>query len=234
MGKHIETRLDIPSIVKDLAEAVSTQAKQANKLWLVMMAIAFIVLFPPTSGSSATSVELPFKIATVSASDFYPVVFYLFSVLIIAFATAHAQTIRAYKLANIALDNMHDSVWLTIHPRDLFDMSRTSGLNRTAPLAQMLRGGFQFFDKSATCPSWLRILTGLYYLILKLASSLVFWVLPSIAYYLAWTKVDFLGFPRFVSLLTAVIAGSAMAIVSISDIVWILSTARVLLTVKKR
>ncbi|MGA7721509.1 MAG: hypothetical protein WCA84_10065 [Ignavibacteriaceae bacterium] len=171
----------IDTIVKQLAESVTIQSKQANKLWLIMISIAVIVMFPPImkEGNLTNQIKLPFKIGIVEIKYFYPAVFFLYSILVVAFSTTHTQAIRTQKLAHLALELIENERYYGIYSHDLFDMFRIPGINRTAPLAQFLRGKYQVINHADDCPCWRKRFTSIYYLILKIISSLVYWFLPS-------------------------------------------------------
>jgi hypothetical protein len=121
-------------LVRDLAAGVSTQAQVANRIWLALMTVSFIVVLPKKDGS----LSLPFGLGNIDRSLFYyslfyPVAFSILVVLAVAFAAAHAQVIRATKHAQKELNS------LPAEARDMFDMSCMPSLNRLAPLAQLLQ-----------------------------------------------------------------------------------------------
>ena len=111
----------------------------------------------------------------------------MLSVFIIAFCQAHAQSIRALKLAHRAIDKMMDRTLAneTIYPRDFFDMLIIHSFSRVAPLPQLLRGKYQFFPESSECPRYLRRLITLYYVILQILSIIVYYCVPGIAFTIA-------------------------------------------------
>jgi hypothetical protein len=129
--------------VKDLAEAVSTQAQVSNRTWLGLITVAVIALLPRIPEPKTPSeLSLPFGFGNVDATFYYLILFGVLVVLTVAFVAAHAQQVRAGKLAqdfvsSIALD---DFAFAGMQPRELYDMLRTPSLNRVAPLAQLLRG----------------------------------------------------------------------------------------------
>jgi hypothetical protein len=178
----------IPPMVKDLAEAVSTQAKFANRLWVVLIAMTLLVLLPPPlGGASPATRQLPFALGIVESSAFNVVALAVLGSLIIGFCQAQAQCIRTTILAHRFLDTLAGATTIagTVHPRDLFDALRTPTLGRAAPLPQLLQGKFQFFPDKPKCPPWRRRCSVIYYVFLKLLAFVVYLVLPAVALYMA-------------------------------------------------
>lgn len=214
-------------LVKELASAVSTQAQFANRMWLALMTVAFFAVLPRVPASSG-NLSLPFSLGEVNAMWFHLIVFSILVVLAIAFASAHAQHIRAQSLAQDSLSAMF-SMSGHIHPREFFDMMRLPSFNRIAPLAQLLRGKYQYYKTARDCPAWLRRLTVVAYVPLKLASLAVYFSLPFWAIWHAYTNVLSVQSAYFVVLsarIGALLAGFALLavlvaeMVSASKIVW--------------
>lgn len=105
----------------------------------------------------------------------------------IAFAAAHAQQVRAQRLAQKALTELAKSspLVLGVHPRDLFDASREPSVIRLAPLAQLAQGLDQFFGKPQPVTTARRNVSVVYYFALKVASWTVYFGLP--LFVLWWT-----------------------------------------------
>ena len=230
MDPHYEEMKQNTESVKQIADAVSTQVRTVNRTWFVTIGVALLVLFPPlNAGTTSGVVALPFQLGSVDGFYFYPTVFALFSVLIVAFATAHAQTARAQKLALLALRKIQSSALLGIHAQDLFDMFRYASVNRVAPLAQLLRGKYQFQEMAASCPTWLRLITALYYFLLKLVAALVYWLLPAYAYWLAFKKAEESGLiSNWIIISAGAIVTSSLLIVAFSDLQYVFETLLVL------
>ena len=72
-------------LVKELANAVSTQANVANRAWLAMMTVALFAVLPrvPAKGGN---VSLPFNLGEVDPVRFHAVALSIFVVLVITFA----------------------------------------------------------------------------------------------------------------------------------------------------
>ena len=206
-------------LVKELASAVSTQAQFANRIWLALMTAALVAVLPHVPTSSG-NLSLPFSLGEVDATWFNRVVFALLVVLVITFASAHAQHIRAQSLAQDSI-SASPSMSGHIHPREMFDMLRMPSFNRVAPLAQVLRGKYQYYKTNHDCPAWLRRLTVVYYALLKIASLAVYFSLPFWAIWHAYTNVLGVQPEWFVALIArvgAVLAGSALLVVLVAEI----------------
>lgn len=171
---------EIARQVKDLATAVSTQAQVSNRIWLGLMTVAVISLLPQTL--AANGVTVPFFLVRVSATWFHLVLFALLIVFTVAFASAHAQQVRAQVLAYRFIDKVPANLELAgMHPRELFDIFRMPSVNRVAPLAQSIRGKYQFYSGKEGCPPALRVATAVYYILLKLVSMVVYFGVPAFA-----------------------------------------------------
>lgn len=207
--------------VKELATAVSTQAQVANRAWLALTTVALVAVIPHVRKENA-DLALPFGLGEVNSIVFGTVAFSILVVLAIAFAAAHAQQIRAQKLAQRELDSLSkdDPSGKGLHPREMFDMWCLPSLNRVAPLAQLLRGKYQFFPDSSNCPVWLRRVTVAYYVLLKVASIVVYYGLPGWALWQAHGSLKYSGEVGLIFALGAVIAGVALVQIVLSDVAY--------------
>jgi hypothetical protein len=206
-------------LIKELASAVSTQAQFANRIWLALMTVALFAVLPHVPKSNG-NLSLPFNLGEVDAMWFHTVVFALLVVLVITFASAHPQHIRAHSLAQDSI-SASPSMSGHIHPREMFDMLRMPSFNRVAPLAQVLRGKYQYYKTNRDCPAWLLRLTVVYYSLLKIASLAVYFTLPFWAIWHVYTNVLSVQSAWFVSLTARVgafLAGSALLVVLIVEI----------------
>ncbi len=103
----------------------------------------------------------------ISVGMFSVVGIIMLSVLIIAFCSAHAQSLRTQKLEQNILKG-NDTPVLSHHPKDYFDFLQIPSLTRMVPLAQILRGDNQFFkDKDKNSP-FMICFAGAYYFVLKI------------------------------------------------------------------
>ena len=176
--------------VKELATAVSTQAHVSNRVWLTLMTAALVAVIPRSSPAQGTALSLPFGFGDIEPNSFYFVMFAVLVVSTIAFAAAHAQQVRAQKLAQRAIDALADNSQrvMGIHPRDLFDMLREPSVNRVAALSQLLRGRYQFYGDNLRCPPLLRAVSTVYYFILKSVSLIVYFGLPATAVWQTYAR----------------------------------------------
>lgn len=215
--------------VKDLADAISIQVKTANRSWYIVMTIALLVLFPPAKvAQSDVGIQLPLQLGTVDAVSFYPVVFAVFSVLIVAFAAAHAQSYRAVKLAQMAIEKHNNELSMGIDRRDLFDMLRIPSVNRVAPLSQLLRGKYQFWFQANNTPCWRQIVSGFYYIVLKVVAAVVYWALPGYSYWIAYTQAQAHGASLWYANPLLAIGMSSLLVVAISDLQYVFNTSKIL------
>lgn len=204
------------ALVSELAGAVSTQATVANRTWLALITGALFAVLPRTQDPKNGNLSLPWNIGEVDPGWFHAIAFFILVVLAISFASAHAQQIRAQKLTQAVISSLAkmQAPDEAVHPRELYDMLRTPSLNRVAPLAQLLRGKYQFYA-SSRCPGWLRMLSVLYYGIVKLVSFVVFYLLPIWALWRAYTLVALPGFWRM-----GVVAGGSVAGVTLLQVLF--------------
>src|ERR1700680_2883174 len=100
---------DRRAIVKELADAVSTQAQVTNRSWLGLITVSLFAVLPrvPTRDGN---VPLPFSLGEVSPVWFHGIVFVILIVMAIAFASAHAQQVRAQKLAQSVVDSFGEDL----------------------------------------------------------------------------------------------------------------------------
>jgi hypothetical protein len=212
---------DPRAVVRELARAVSTQAQVANRLWIVLMTVAFFAVLPlePTDGK----LPLPFGFGKVDAVLFHSIVYSILVVVALAFASAHAQQVRAQRLAQDVVDSLSTTAVRVdeVHLRELFDMWRLPSLNRVAPLAQALRGKYQFYKTRTECPQWLRGVTIVYYVLLKLTALLVFFGLPLWALWHAHASISVSGRIFEVALFGGgVLAGLALLQVALTELIY--------------
>lgn len=215
------------TIVKELADAVSMQARVSNRMWIVTMSASLLVLLPRSvsSTSPAQDITLPFQIGAVDPAAFYPVAFAMLSVLLVAFCSAHAQQVRAQKLAQGVLDSLRGTINLPpgISMRELFDMFRMPSVTRVAPLAQLLRGKYQFHDQAPNCPTWLRIASAVFYLVLKLVAAAVYFVLPGLALWYSFVKTTAVSLATWMFVLLAAmgfVAAFSLLEVIVTDLLY--------------
>ena len=167
--------------------AVSTQAHVSNRIWIGLVTVAVISFLP----QAAASGEIPFGLGKVPATSFHLVVFALLIVLTIAFASAHAQQVRAQNLAYHFIDSLPSGFEVAgMHPRELLDMLRVPSVNRVAPLAQSLRLKYQFYKTKEACPTVLVFGTTVWYALLKAVGVIVYFGVPAFALVYNYMRID--------------------------------------------
>lgn len=216
-------------LLKELAAAVSMQAQIANRTWLALMTVAVLGLLP-RGDTSRGSISLPFGFGSIEAVWFYPVIFGLLLALIVAFSAAHAQQVRAQTLAQQQIEKLEKLEKQLrqegeIRPRDLFDIIRLPSVIRVAPLAQVLRGRYQFDVASVKCPNWLWWSSTAYYVILKTASLCVYFLLPSWALWAVFERLR-PGMLWWIFAGAGIIAGFTIVEVFILDLLYAVRVLR--------
>ena len=212
-------------VIEKLAKAVSTQAEVANRIWLGLVTVAIFGLLPRAPiEKSPGFLDLPFGLGSVEAVSFHLITFLMIVVLAIAFSAAHAQQIRAQTLAQEFINTLpnHATGTLGMHPRELFDLLRLPSLNRVAPLAQLLRGRFQFYRSRTSCPRWLKIVTTLYYIPLKLTSMVVFFGLPAFSLYHSYKLTRVVGYVWWLLIIGGLLAASALVIMCFTELLYLM------------
>lgn len=181
MELSAERKLPDFDFVRGIADGVSTQSRFANRIWLALMILTFVVLVHAAHPSEQDKTSLPFQLGTLDTTVFHAVSCPMLAVLLIAFLAAHAQQVRAADLAQRVIDEVEKEKETWPHPRDIYDVMRHPTLIRVAPLPQLARGKYQFYPESYDCPLLRRILTTSYYVVLKLLGIIVYFFLPIIA-----------------------------------------------------
>jgi hypothetical protein len=162
--------------IKFLADAVSSQAQIANKLWLSMTTVAmFAVLARKQAGTS--EIKLPFSLGSVEEKCFYPIAYALLIILMISFSSSYVQQVTAQTRAQRALDIIEKEPGAErLRPiRFWFDVWRKPNLNRVGslPLSIGVKRESRHWWNTV-----IKIVRILYYLILKFIAALVYFFLP--------------------------------------------------------
>ncbi|HXP81175.1 MAG TPA: hypothetical protein VN976_14815 [Verrucomicrobiae bacterium] len=222
----IDSDAVISQQIKDLAAAVSTQAQVSNRIWLGLVTVAVISLLPQAPNTS--SVPLPFGLSSVPAAWFYLVLFGLLIVLTIAFASADTQQVRARKLAFRFIDSIpNHAEFAGMHPQELFDMFRLPCFNRVAPLAQSIRGKFEFYSGKASCPTYRVVASAFYYALLKLISMAVYFGVPAFALLRTYEKIQNVSFTSKIMVRgSGVVAAVTLFQVFLSDLLYSIKVLR--------
>lgn len=200
------------TIVQTLAEAVSTQARIANKRWLGLMTVAVLALLPRKGQGAEKLFDLPW-FGKLDASTFYWLAFAMLIVLSIGLAAAHAHTFTSQELAQSTIDKLaaQGETVHGIHPRDLYDMLRVAGLTQVFPLARLLSG-------SSGSRAWRRMLSAGGYAILKTMSLLLYFGLPAIALWQVYHRVELTGWPLYSLRFGGIVAAFVLAQILVFDL----------------
>jgi hypothetical protein len=218
---------DRGNIIKELAGAATVQTQASNRAWITLITVALIAILPR---SQALEIALPLGLGAVAAVSFHLVMFALLIVLLIAFAAAHAQQVRAQRLAISAIKALGNELILPlrIHPLDYFDMLRVPSVNRVAPLAQLFQGIDAFHGSENRPTLRRRQLSVAYYLALKTVSWLVYFGFPTIALWIAFSRMSLASWQWWLLLVTAVVGTLPILHVLIVDIKYVYKVSRVI------
>jgi hypothetical protein len=223
--------------IKDLAEAVSTQARVSNRTWLGLLTVAAFALLPRApNGSQLHELPLPFGFPPVDAGTYYFTLFVLLVVLTIAFSAAQAQTVRAQALAQSFLDSLtsRSPEVVGMHPRELFDMLRLPSINRVASLAQSLRGRYQFYREEPNCPGYIRLVSTVYYVLLRLTSLVVYYGLPAAALWQSHAIMQRAGVHLWPVTAVGLLSGITLVEMFVIDVLYSIQVVRIIAVRRKR
>lgn len=186
------------STLKDFAEAASTQAKNANRIWLALLVASSLVAFPEVKdvttkvdGKEVTTkrVKLPFNLASVPKEQFGTVGLGVVSALTLAFCSAHLHTVRTQNLGFAFLDELDDDVRLI--GQRYFDAIRVAEFTRVAPFKDWL-GDY--------LPASFSALRKFVFGVLKILVTAPYFGLPALAIYEAaqhlggsWSLVEWIA-----------------------------------------
>ena len=182
----------IPDYLLKLADGFSTHTRVASRFWITLALLSLLVLMPSSSkAKNPDSIKIWFVGVEVNKSDFYPFSALLVSILIIGFGSAHIQLVRSrYLLQRAIVLNLKNKSFLpsNIDLRDFVDSIVSQTINRTAPLAQYLRGKYQFFPEAEDCPKTVNFISIGYYILLKLVNVIVMYVFPAFALFVSFSQ----------------------------------------------
>jgi hypothetical protein len=224
-----EETTSVPEHLLKLAEGFSTQTKTATKYWLTLAVISVLVILP---NETNTLMKIPFELGTIKQADFFPFSAFLISILIIGFGSAHVQAIRSRSLIQRVIDDSGDKYLLgKIHLRDFIDSIVSPSITRTAPLAQYLRGKYQFYPESKDSSRMINIISTLVYLLLKVAALFVVYLMPAFALTksIIISKIYYVfnqssGIPNILFLFIFLIAAFILLELVVSEILYIITS----------
>ena len=192
----MNTSNKIPDLIIQLSDGLSNHIKTSARYWMALALVSVITVISsfPESGNTtiieSNSVALPFGIGGINKNYFYPFSIALISLLTISFGAAQAQMIRARKLTNTTIRAIYRDSNLSggIDLRDALDIINATSINRTAPLAQLMLGKYQFYPEKDNQPKIRKFIAVCYQSVLKVSSYLVVYLLPMYALYIAFSN----------------------------------------------
>jgi hypothetical protein len=104
-------------------------------------------------------------------------------------------------------------------------MLREPSVNRVAALSQLLRGRYQFYGDNLRCPTWLRIISTSYYVVLKSVSLIVYFGLPAAALWQTYRFAASVAANRGMVQAAGLVAATALGHVAIVDTLYLLEVS---------
>lgn len=167
--------------VKDLAEGFSTQSKIANRMWLTVSIVSFFILLPDSSIDDHGNRILPFNLGSTDVSTFNVLIFFILSIVTIAFCSARSQALIAYSFAHREIDQIEDEKDRK-QQRQFFDILTSPTLVRIGPIAVIMR------QQTENVPI-LRKAVDKSYVILKHLALIVFFGVPFLSVLYGWLAI---------------------------------------------
>ena len=169
-------------------EAVSTQDRISNRVWLVVIALCFIVDFSNINECTG-EIAFPFNFGSAKPELFYPIMLSMLGVVFLAFASAWAGQLQTRILFYDSLERNSPSLAndqqrkLRVH----FDTAQHPALFRVGTLPTLGLNNKPMQSRSA----FPRYVTLVYYWMLKLATTAIYIGIPLAAYIWGITKHSF-------------------------------------------
>lgn len=211
-------------LIKTLSEGYSVQSETANKFWLFLI-ISCIITITGKPEKESGLIELPFTLGKVNIADFYSIMIILICILLIAFASAMIQAIRASKLIRAVINTMseQDKFHYKVHIQDLVDCTVKPTFNRVAPVAQYLLGKNQFLGDAKPRKD-IKLFSSIFYSFLKITTFIFIYIIPIFSIYKSWTGLSLhrneltIHIPVFFLLVLVVLAAIATIILLVGDV----------------
>lgn len=178
--------MDTVEKIFKLSEVHARQTNFTNKIWLTLAFISIIAIMPIDNSSNEEKngvvkedqMELPFDLGLVDKTDYYPFTLLLISILLIGYGSAHIQSFRAGSLIfKYIKDEAKDDEDYYRDLKDIMDCAKGSTFNRVGPVAQILLGQSQFFNRKSISDIKIYISMVLY-IVLKLATFFIIYFIP--------------------------------------------------------
>jgi len=177
---------EVPSIIKDLAEAISTAVEVQNRYWLALAVISLFGFVPQSNLSTgAKEISLPFGLPTVNLEWYALLMVLILSVFIISFAAAQAHLIRTQKIADHIIKKRQSEGRLIEGENEHYflDALRKPSLGRVFSLAQVAFGKNRVFVDLKQLPSLRKHISSVLYLFFKITFLVIWLGLPGLALY---------------------------------------------------
>lgn len=222
----MEQREDL--IIK-LTEGYSSQSKQVNNIWVVLMIVSIFGLTGQADDKG--KIALPFTLGQVSAGDFYTISIVLLSVIMIAFSSAVAQTIRTWLLIQKKIDSYSKDEFVKYDMKDVVNSLAIFTYNRVSSISYLL-SDVEKSVKQKIISRIIILLKRILYLVLKIFTFAFLYFLPirTIIYCLEqkskYRDIGILSIPHPVILSLAVLAILSVVMILINDIVYMTKAIR--------
>jgi hypothetical protein len=190
----------------------------------VLLITASIITFTGRPSPETNLIDLPFTLGKVNLIDFYSVMVILLCVITIAFTSAMIQALRTRELIQVVLKTMTNAELIhhNIHAQDIVDSILKPTFNKIGPISKFILGEGQFFTSSPN--KFLKFVSDVFYVILKLTSFVFIYIIPFISVYKAWSILNstssdsIFQIPKYIIIALIILAAIVMTILFIGDI----------------
>lgn len=180
---------EIPSIIKELADAISKAAGVQNRYWIALILTSIFAVVSQLPSKNNARVLFPGLMVDSSWFIFFAIP--ILSVLLIAFCAAQAHLVRTHSLADRILctrrkqKNNSGTMVSGEDERDLLHSLLVPSLSHVSALAQVIRGPNQFFVDKKSCFEPLKWCSFIIYFFLKIIVIVVWLIFPAYVFYLS-------------------------------------------------
>lgn len=216
--------------IQELSEGYSKQTKTANQIWIFLMITSIYSL-------AEKDRQLPFGMGEVNEFNFRIMCAIIISVISIAYTSAMIQSIRTRKLIQKIIDNLgaEEKFINHIHIEDYVDSILTPSYNKVAPISQFILGKHQFLGDQAKQNKVIRWIAILFYIILKMSTVGLMYLIPIASVYPYVMYIHFFGDEiNVIDSVLKIIAFFLVYLASFSFLILILGEIKVLIRVIKK
>ncbi len=216
-------------LIIKLTEGYSNQSKQVNNIWIVLMIVSIFGLTGQANDKGR--IALPFTLGEVSARDFYTISIVLLSVIMIAFSSAVAQTIRTWLLIQKTIDAYSKTVFINYEIKDVVNSLAIFTYNRVSSISYLLSEAEKSIKQKAISKIFF-LLKRVLYLVLKIFTFVFLYFLPvrTIIYCIEqkskYCNIGVLGIPNQLILSLAVLAILSVVMILINDVVYMIKAIK--------